>query len=173
MSSKERDGFTHHGIELLKDPVQTVRPLLFSVGVGGHALLPSPEEEAAEGEELRWNESAMNGQVGSPNAFPWPSIDCVVDSGVELQRLFESEATALVTEKLDGSNLCLHSNGVVASRRIVLANNFSLEDFKSLRYNILYCIRPHSVRNALKGGPVLLRNTATARQGQAEIAPNL
>ena len=79
----------------------------------------------------------MNGQVGSPNAFPWPSINCVVDSGVELQRLFESEATALVTEKLDGSNLCLHSNGVVASRRIVLANNFSLEDFKSLRYNIL------------------------------------
>ena len=76
----------------------------------------------------------MNGQVGSPNALPWPSIDCVVDSGVELQRLFESGATALVTEKLDGSNLCLHSNGVVASRRTVLANNSSLKDFKSLRY---------------------------------------
>ena len=85
----------------------------------------------------------MNGQVGSPNALPWPSIDCVVDSGVELQRLFESGATALVTEKLDGSNLCLHSNGVVASRRTVLANNSSLKDFKSLRCT---CCIPHSVR---------------------------
>ena len=53
-----------------------------------------------------------------------------------------------MTEKLDGSNLCVHSNGVVASRRTVLANNFSLEDFKSFRYKYsnmgvevdLYCL---------------------------------
>ena len=110
--------------------------------------MPSLGEEADQDVELRWHQSATNGQVGSRNAFPWPSIDCVVDSGVELQRLFESEDTALVTEKLDGSNLCVHSNGVVASRRTVLANNFSLEDFKSFRYKYsnmgvevdLYCL---------------------------------
>ena len=112
----------------------------FSVGVRGHALFPSSEEEAYQGVGLRWSESEINGQVGSPNAFPWPSIDCVVDRGEELRRLLESEATAFVTEKLDGSNLCLHSNGVVASRRIVIANNTSLEDFKSLRY-IAFLIR--------------------------------
>lgn len=110
---------------------------LFSVGLGvrGYALLPT-SQEFVEDVELRWSESAINGPVGSPNAFPWPSIDCVVDSGPELRRLLNRKATAVVTEKLDGSNLCVHSNGVVASRRIVLANNSGLEDFKNLRYCI-------------------------------------
>ena len=98
-------------------------------------MLPT-SQEVVEDVELRWNESAINGPVGSPNAFPWPSIDCVVDSGLELKRLLNKRATAVVTEKLDGSNLCLHSNGVVASRRIVLANNSGLEDFKNLRYSV-------------------------------------
>ena len=98
-------------------------------------MLPT-SQEVVEDLQFRWSESAINGQVGSPNVFPWPSIDCIVDSGLELQRLLNRKATAVVTEKLDGSNLCLHSNGVVASRRIVLANNSALEDFKSLRYII-------------------------------------
>ena len=98
-------------------------------------------QEVVEDVELRWSESAINGPVGSPNAFPWPSIDCVVDSGLELRRLLNRKATAVVTEKLDGSNLCLHSNGVVASRRVVLANNSGLEDFKNLRYciHLIWC----------------------------------
>ena len=115
---------------------------LFSVGLGvrGYALLPT-SQEVVEDVELRWSESAINGPVGSPNAFPWPSIDCVVDSGLELRRLLNRKATAVVTEKLDGSNLCLHSNGVVASRRVVLANNSGLEDFKNLRYciHLIWC----------------------------------
>ena len=107
----------------------------------GRASLPPPSLEVGNTEvEFCWRQSARNGPPGSRNAFPWPPIDCVVDSGEVLRLLFEGGATALVTEKLDGSNICLHSNGVVASRRVVLANNSSMEDFKSLRCALRCCL---------------------------------
>jgi hypothetical protein len=61
--------------------------------------------------------------AGGPNRHPWPSISSVIDCGHWLKKLLEDGEKCLVTEKLDGSNLCVHSNGVVASRRQVLLSD--------------------------------------------------
>ena len=69
-----------------------------------------------------------------PNDRPWPKIDNIVECA-NLRLLLERNASAVVSEKLDGSNLAVSSDGVVASRRFVILNEAAdEEDFFTTKF---------------------------------------
>ena len=62
-------------------------------------------------------------QPGDDFKYQWPMINSVYIAKNLMVELLAENPIALVSEKLDGSNLSVSSNGVVASRRkIILAN---------------------------------------------------
>ncbi len=73
--------------------------------------------------------------VGSRNLQPWPTIPNLINCGNRLRQLLEEEEVAVVTEKIDGSNLCVHSTGIIATRRTVLGIPNDAEELSKLKFN--------------------------------------
>ncbi len=74
--------------------------------------------------------------VGAELKFQWPQILGVlsVTSVDQVQTLLKTNPMATVTEKLDGSNLCVSSENWVASRRRVILDNPTEEELKKYKF---------------------------------------
>jgi hypothetical protein len=74
--------------------------------------------------------------VGAEFLLQWPQILGVlsVTSVEQVQTLLKSNPVTTVTEKLDGSNLCLSSENWVASRRRVILDRPSEEELKKTKF---------------------------------------
>ncbi|XP_040569805.1 uncharacterized protein AIMP2 isoform X2 [Lepeophtheirus salmonis] len=81
---------------------------------------------------------------GSLVSRQWPLIPDVI-KGDSSNLEFLSNVEVVVTEKLDGSNLALSSNGVVASRRMVLLKNPDRKDLSNYTFSgvSLKSLEPH------------------------------
>ena len=62
-------------------------------------------------------------EPGDDFKYQWPQINSVYIAKNLMVDLLAENPIALVSEKLDGSNLSVSSNGVVASRRKIILTN--------------------------------------------------
>merc|ERR1711962_1330819 len=73
-------------------------------------------------------------QPGAILQYQWPEIESVyLATDVMIDQLKKSHL-ALVSEKLDGSNLSVSSSGVIASRRKIIAVNPTLEELNKTKF---------------------------------------
>lgn len=74
---------------------------------------------------------------GSILKYQWPSIPNVVSIATTelIKNILKENPLVEISEKLDGSNICISSNGWVASRRNIIIENFQLEDLTKIKLN--------------------------------------
>lgn len=78
----------------------------------------------------RTQHEVIGNKPGDTLEHQWPEIESVyIASQVMIQEL-KANPTVLISEKLDGSNLSVSSDGIIASRRKVILAQPSLEDLK-------------------------------------------
>ena len=68
-------------------------------------------------------------EPGDDFKYQWPQINSVYIAKNLMVDLLTENPIALVSEKLDGSNLSVSSNGVVASRRKIAAYLIDANDY--------------------------------------------
>lgn len=73
---------------------------------------------------------------GSEFKLQWPSTPNVVsESSIEeIQKQLSSNPLVSLTEKIDGSCICLSSTGWIASRRQIICDDIERADFKKLKH---------------------------------------
>ena len=72
---------------------------------------------------------------GARLKYQWPSTPNVVSilSTDQIKETLNKNPIVSVSEKLDGSNICISSNGWIASRRVILVNNFFEDDLSTVK----------------------------------------
>lgn len=75
-----------------------------------------------------------NNAPGSLLTWQWPETRHLFQYD-KLVATLESDATVFVSEKIDGSNISVSSDGVIASRRCVLLNNPSPEEMTLYKFS--------------------------------------
>lgn len=72
---------------------------------------------------------------GARLKYQWPSTPNVVSilSTDQIKETLNKNPIVSVSEKLDGSNICISSNGWIASRRVILVNNFFEDDLSTIK----------------------------------------
>ena len=73
-------------------------------------------------------------QAGDDFKYQWPQINSVYIAKNLMVDLLAQNPIALVSEKLDGSNLSVSSNGVVASRRKVILANAEVNQLNKTKF---------------------------------------
>lgn len=101
---------------------------------------------------------------GAECAFSWPCIQNIlsVSSKEELLQSLSNNPTVSVTEKLDGSNICISSHNWVASRKVYICEDIRTEDLQRKKFRNL----PIS---SLKGVVTKLRKIADDIKPEPEL----
>ena len=97
-------------------------------------LEDAPSLSTSDPSPSRFTEKIDGKRRNNNNAFQWPETACILDAAECLNTLLEGDEDAFVTEKLDGSNLSLHSDMTIASRRTVLATDATPSDLQRLKF---------------------------------------
>lgn len=74
---------------------------------------------------------------GAEFKHQWPTTTNVlsIKTTKQLQEQIAVNPLVTVSEKLDGSNLCISSKGWIASRRIIIVEDFNKDDLSKIQFN--------------------------------------
>ena len=78
------------------------------------------------------NSNQMNNKVSEEDQ--WPQTQNFINVNNDVAKLLDENPNVFVSEKLDGSNLSISSNGVIASRRKILLRDPSEENLKKTEF---------------------------------------